>query len=134
METKSKKQIDIRRQVLIQMSVKARGYRQEQINKANTEKELLYWSSVRINDIIAQWYREESGATTFKTFKQWKEEGFSIKKGSKAFILWAKKRKATKQDEQSQKGHEPSLDEYEFFPIAYLFSDLQVEKGGGNAN
>lgn len=134
METKSKKQIDIRRDVLIQLSVRARSYREEQLHKAETEKELLYWSSVRINDIIAQWYRDESGATTFKTFKQWKESGFSIKKGSKAFILWAKKRKASKQGEQLQQGEEPSIENYEFFPIAYLFSDLQVEKGGLNVN
>lgn len=134
METKSKKQIDIRRQALIQMSVKARGYRDEQLKKADTEKDLLYWSSVRINDIIAQWYRNESGATTFKTFKQWKKEGYSIKKGSKAFILWAKKKKATKQEEQPQQGTDPTIEDYEFFPIAYLFSDLQVEKGGQNVN
>ncbi len=134
METKSKKQIDIRRQALIQMSVKARGYRDEQIKKARTETDLLYWSSVRINDIIAQWYRDESGATTFKTFKQWKEDGYSIKKGSKAFILWAKKRKATKQGEQPKQGEDPTMEDYEFFPIAYLFSDLQVEKGGQNVN
>lgn len=132
METNTKKQIDIRREVLIQLSVKARKFREEQLQKAKSEKELLYWSCMRVNDIIAQWYKEDSGATVFKTFNQWKNEGYKIKKGSKAFVLWSKKTKATKHGE-TQSG-EPTTDDYEFFPIAYLFSDLQVEKGGENDN
>ncbi|MCL1942080.1 MAG: hypothetical protein FWF54_00820 [Candidatus Azobacteroides sp.] len=30
--------------------------------------------------------------------------------------------------EDSGNGEEPAEENYEFFPIAYLFSDLQVEK------
>lgn len=53
------------------------------MNNANTEQQLLYWSAIRINDIIADWYRKESGATVFKTFAQWKTDGFNIKKAQR---------------------------------------------------
>lgn len=110
------------------------------MNNANTEQQLLYWSAIRINDIIADWYRKESGATVFKTFAQWKTDGFNIKKGSKAFILWSRKRTATKGEETTSDNTGASENKgisYEFFPISYLFSDLQVEKtqeGGNHAN
>jgi hypothetical protein len=48
-----------------------------------------------------------------------------VQRGSKAFVLWSKKRKAQK-EVQTDKG-EPEEREYDFFPIAYLFSDLQVK-------
>lgn len=128
MKTKQTKQIDIRRAALIQLSVKARAYREEQLQMAQSADDFLLWSQTRINDIIADWYRNESGAKEFRTFKQWKEEGYIIKKGSKAYILWSRKRKATKAGEAPE-GNDPNTEEYEFFPIAYLFSDLQVEKG-----
>lgn len=138
MKSQSNKQIDLRRAALIELSVKARAYREEQLHKAETEQQLLFWSSIRINDIIAGWYRETSGATEFRTFAQWKADGYNIKKGSKAFILWSKKKSVTKPGEATEKNTEPSEETaYEFFPIAYLFSDLQVEKvqkGGNNAN
>lgn len=137
MKSQSNKQIDLRRAALIQLSVKARAYREEQLNKAETDEQLLFWSAIRINDIIAGWYREESGAKQFKTFAQWKAEGYNIKKGSKAFILWSKKKSVTKPGEATENNTEPTETAYEFFPIAYLFSDLQVEKaqkGGNNAN
>lgn len=138
MKTKSNKQIDLRRAVLIELSIKAREYREEQLRTAITEQQLLYWSSVRINDIIAEWYRKESGAKEFKTFAQWKSYGYNIKKGSKAFILWSKKKNVTKTGEANEINTDPTEETaYEFFPIAYLFSDLQVEiaqEGGRNAN
>lgn len=137
MKSEFNKQIDLRRAALIELSIKARAYREEQLHKAETEQQLLFWSSIRINDIIAGWYRETSGATEFRTFAQWKADGYNIKKGSKAFILWSKKKSVTKPGEATENNTEPTETAYEFFPIAYLFSNLQVEKaekGGNNAN
>lgn len=130
------KQIDVRRAALIELSIKARAYREDQLKKAETEQQLLYWSAIRINDIIAEWYRQQSGAKVFKTFAQWKTDGYNIIKGSKAFILWSKKKSVTKQNE-SDNNTEPTETAYEFFPVAYLFSDLQVDKvkeGGQDVN
>lgn len=137
MKSNLNKQIDVRRAALIELSVKARAYREERLNKAETDTELLYWSAIRINDIIVEWYRQQSGAKIFKTFAQWKADGYNIVKGSKAFILWSKKKSVTKQSEPIENSSEPQETAYEFFPIAYLFSDLQVEKaekGVENAN
>lgn len=92
MKTNLNKQIDVRGAALIELSIKARAYREEQLRHAETEQQLLYWSSIRINDIIADWYRKESGATIFKTFAQWKKDGYNIKKAQK-HLFYGRKRK-----------------------------------------
>jgi hypothetical protein len=58
----------------------------------------------------------------FKTFNQWQREGFKILKGSKAFPIWAQKVKTTKTKEGA------SAENYEFFPVCYLFSNAQVRR------
>lgn len=60
----------------------------------------------------------------FRKFKQWKKDGFSILKGSKAFPVWGQPAKAEKKKAEG----EDEKDEYEFWPICYLFSNAQVEK------
>lgn len=72
-----------------------------------------------INAGLAGYYAQQ-GHKVLKTFKQWKEEGFAIKKGSKALLMWGEP-KPTKKEEVSDEQKET------FFPLAYLFSDLQVE-------
>jgi len=60
---------------------------------------------------------------------KWKEEGLKVKKGSKAFLFWGKPKKGQKKTKENIKPGESSPeDEYKFFPLAYLFSDKQVEK------
>ena len=88
MNNQINKQIDIRRANLIEKSQQARKYKEEQLNNAKTEAQLLYWQSVRINDIIASWYKEETGASEFKTFAQWKKECYNIIQGSISYVLW----------------------------------------------
>ena len=46
MKTNLNKQIDVRRAALIELSIKARAYREEQLRHAETEQQLLYWSSI----------------------------------------------------------------------------------------
>lgn len=76
-----------------------------------------------INEIIVQEFYTNAENTEFNTFNQWKEKGFSIKKGSKAFPVWGKKKKF--EHGEVPAGETP--DEYEFFPICYLFSNNQIE-------
>lgn len=74
---------------------------------------------------------DTEGAEEFNTFKQWKEQGATIKKGSKAFLVWGQPIGKQRAQEAQQKGQEaPEEDEYRFFPICYLFSDKQVIKTG----
>lgn len=66
----------------------------------------------------------------FKTFHQWKHEGFHVKKGEKAFMVWGspignKNKENQPQPEPADKGEDA---ENLFFPICYLFSSKQVEK------
>ena len=83
--------------------------------------------SMSINDILKLWEKERTGATEFKSFFQWKLEGYSVKKGEKAFVLWGRKRKATAKQEVDGKD-DPQEEEYKFYPLAYVFSDAQIER------
>lgn len=75
-----------------------------------------------VNEWILDFYREENPEIEeFNTFHQWKEKGFSIKKGSEAFVIWGKPRKVEAPDDS-----ESDDDEYKYWPLCYLFSDQQV--------
>lgn len=126
-ENKKSETIALKRQYLSEMSRKARKHIDKMFQDAKTEAESLFWASCRINDVLAMWYREQTNADTFKSFLQWKKDGYNVKKGEKAFLLWSRKRKVSR-FEESNNGGEPAEENYEFFPIAYLFSNLQVEK------
>jgi hypothetical protein len=58
----------------------------------------------------------------FKKFWDWKKEGYTILKGSKAFPIWAQPIKGKKK-EAIEEGAE-----FEFFPICFLFSNSQVRR------
>ena len=72
-----------------------------------------------VNEALIKMYSED-GHDEFKTFQEWKKEGMSIKKGSKAFLVWAKPKTIEHPDPDSEK------DELDYFPICYLFSNKQV--------
>ena len=127
MQKSEQKPINPKKQGLILLSQKARDFRDAMLRKADAEGDemgILYWSSRLVNDIIAQWYRDQTGAQLFKTYKQWKEDGQQVRKGETAFLLWAKKEGVFKKDET---GKPSDQIDYEFFPVAYLFSNLQVD-------
>ena len=100
-----------KRKVLISLSEEARAIREERDEDCT------------INHILITEFYQNDENTTFKTFGEWRKAGFSIIKGSKAFLIWGSKRKVEKQNENSE---EP--DQYKFFPVCYLFSNAQVKK------
>lgn len=73
-----------------------------------------------VNEGLKSIYAEQ-GHTELNTFNQWREKGFLVKKGSKALLLWG--RPVSKPQDQDQE-----QDEYSFFPVCYVFSNLQVEQ------
>ena len=75
-----------------------------------------------INGAIMELKYRKDGHEKFQTYNQWKEAGFQVKKGEKAFLLWAK----PKQLDETEEG--------KFFPMVYLFSNLQVEPKQHNEN
>jgi len=77
-----------------------------------------------VNDGLLQLYDKDQGETCeYNTFHQWKEKGFTILKGVRAFCVWGQPRNASQTPEGSE---EP--EEYKYWPICYLFSELQVIK------
>lgn len=70
-------------------------------------------------DIIYQ--PKEGDKLTFDTFNGWRKKGKRVKKGEKAFLIWGRKREATKQEKEEESNS------FKFFPLAFVFSDKQVE-------
>jgi hypothetical protein len=76
-----------------------------------------------INEGLAMYYAE-LGHKVLKSYRRWKEEGFQVKRGSKALLMWGEPQKLRKQEETKPEDKK----EPEFFPLAYVFSNLQVEQ------
>lgn len=78
-----------------------------------------------INEMLRKYYTEESHITELNTFDQWKEKGYQVKKGAKAFLFWGKpqsKKQAQAEDEQQE---QPTETKSDFYPICYLFDISQ---------
>lgn len=67
------------------------------------------------NELLREYYAQ-AGHTELKTFEEWKQAGFYIRKGEKAILLWGHP-KPSRQAKEA---------ENDFYPLAYLFSNQQV--------
>ena len=63
-----------------------------------------------LNQLLIEYY--DLVGKKLQTFKQWKEQNYSIRKGEHAFHLWDKPK--------------PTKDGKTYYPIAFLFSQDQV--------
>ena len=127
MENIKEKKINPKRDKLIKLSIQARKIKEEKINKAKTENELMYWQSRGINDILIETFYKTPEIKEFKTFNEWKREGKIIKKGEKSSLVWGMPRKATEKIKAIEPNKEDKENPYKFWPICYLFSDKQVK-------
>lgn len=75
-----------------------------------------------VNEGLVDMYNQQ-GHTEINSFKKWIEKGFVVRRGEKALLLWGEPRKAA----NHAKKQEDEKDDFEFFPLAYVFSQLQVE-------
>lgn len=66
----------------------------------------------------------QSGHTELKTLRQWNKAGKRIKKGEKALCLWGSPKERNKEESGQNEGEES--DPLNFYPICYVFSNLQV--------
>lgn len=73
-----------------------------------------------VNDMLREMYEEE-GHTELNTLHQWNELGYKVRKGEHALLVWGSPR-------QSQQGDDDEDASTKYWPICYLFSQLQVEK------
>jgi len=78
-----------------------------------------------VNDGLIQLYSVD-GHEVFNTFYQWKALGKSIIKGSKAFAVWGSPHDAKSHQQPVTPETEGEDDEFKYWPLCYLFSNLQV--------
>lgn len=131
METKSTRAE--RKKELIELSIQARELRETMKEGAISLEDALYWQSRTINFMLLNHIYETDGATEFNTFKEWKAQGATIKKGVKAFAIWGQPLNKKSQNEEGEQPQAKAEEEqaegeedYSFFPICYLFSNKQV--------
>lgn len=79
-----------------------------------------------INDAIVETLYKDDTHREFKSYRQWKKEGNQVRKGEKAFLLWARPKQIQKPIENGTTAED--LEEMiKYFPIAYLFSNAQID-------
>ena len=130
---------------LLAASAEARQIRDFMINTAKSAAQALFLESQPLNYFILKFVYApaEEGTTEFKKFNEWKQEGCTIKKGSKAFPVWSQPTSRDKKKEQDgetasapapammenangEDNGEESRSGRERFNMCYLFSNLQV--------
>jgi hypothetical protein len=81
-----------------------------------------------VNEGLKEIYEKtDPNIEEFRTFWQWKDDGYTIQKGAKAFLIWGQPRKGSQIAEGSE---EP--EEFKYWPLCYLFANTQVFKPGQN--
>lgn len=80
-----------------------------------------------VNQGLANYYAEQ-GHTTLHSYRQWQELGFQVKKGAKALLMWGKPQPIKGKEQPTEKKGGDENEDSDFFPLAYVFSNLQVEK------
>ncbi len=116
METKSKELTPVqqKRQALKKISKVAKEMLQSEEMEEETVNEI----------VINQFYTSETHQE-FKSFKGWMKTGFAVKKGEKAFCIWGKPREKKETDPKEE--NEEQGNKTNFYPLAYIFSNAQVE-------
>lgn len=86
-----------------------------------------------INDAIMETlYRDESNSD-FKSYRAWRKAGFQVRKGEKAFLLWARPKDIKRPAQATEPSAETDIEKMmKYFPLAYLFSNAQVDPIGAS--
>ena len=78
------------------------------------------------NELLREYYAQ-AGHTELKTFEEWRQAGFYIRKGEKAILLWGHPKPSRQAKEAAKQAGKPEEEaENDFYPLAYLFSNQQV--------
>ena len=133
---------------LLAASAEARQIRDFIITTAKSAAQALFLESQPLNYFILKFVYApaEEGTTEFKKFNEWKSEGYTIIKGSKAFPVWSQPTKREKKEQDGETASAPAptpalmenadgageegstKGERERFNMCYLFSNLQVTR------
>ena len=128
--TTNKQQAEATQQVLTEKQELARARRKALKDLCNKLQQVAKAMGVEMkpNELLRQHYAQ-AGHTELKSFSEWKEAGYYVKKGEKAILLWAhpKPSREAKELAKSQGKNEDEA-KNDFYPLAYLFSSKQVAK------
>lgn len=94
-----------------------------------------------INEMLHAYYAKQNNITELNTFDQWKEKGYQVRRGEKAFLFWGKPRRKesqrlTEDPERTGVKLEDATEEQIlitksdtiFYPLCYLFDISQCHK------
>lgn len=128
--TTNTQQAEATQQVLTEKQELARARRKALKDLCNELQQAAKATGVEMkpNELLREHYAQ-AGHTELKSFSEWKEAGYYVKKGEKAILLWAhpKPSREAKEFAKSQ-GNSEDEAKNDFYPLAYLFSSKQVAK------
>lgn len=114
-------------QKLTTMGEKIQAIREELKGMSLAVAELVKFGQYpNVNAAIIGEFHRKGEHQVFHTYRQWQEQGYQVKKGSKSFHIWSRPIDAIKAQENPDT---PATDEAErkYFAVAFLFSNAQVE-------
>lgn len=117
-----------KRALLCQLTAQAREIREQLTTSSTSPTQIEFIMTRPLNYFIVNYiYQNEARTLNFKTFNEWKKEGATVKKGSKAYIIWGQPLKKQKDEQpEQQKSDEKKPMKDDFYPLCYLFSNEQV--------
>ena len=90
-----------------------------------------------INEMLHAYYAKQAEITELNTFDQWKEKGYQVRRGEKAYLFWGKPKSRQQQpteptdeeqSEQAQQVEPTTAKKGDYYPLCYLFDISQCHK------
>jgi len=83
-----------------------------------------------INEAIISTIYQDGKNREFKSFHQWRQEGYFVKLGQKGFPVWSRPVASIKEEKNKEQGKEEPIfeEDTKMFRVAYLFSNEQVKQ------
>jgi len=133
-ETKELTNRDLQFSRLLEVTAHAREIKEQLIQNAQSTEQAFYYEAMTINHIILNmiYKKKHPEINDFKKFREWKQEGATVRKGAKAFVIWGqpigeqKRERAAARGEEYNPTPEEEQSENTRFPMCYIFADTQV--------
>ena len=124
MEVKELTTIEEKRAFLRDLSQQATEIKENLLHACENDTQIQAVNDLTLNKIIIDNFYKSDKDQEFNTFKGWIKEGFQVKKGEKAFLIWGR----PKDVQDQEKGKEQTTEEEDkrFFPVSFIFSNAQV--------
>lgn len=95
-------------------------------NKLKGDNALLMLKdpTLTVNDLLVEYYKQKCNVKELKTYEQWKNFGFQVKRGELSFMVWGTPRTIKFTNKQDPAAEPEEKDD--FFPVCHLFDSSQV--------